>query len=73
MAAVNIRACTPIDMDAVSTLDRAWEEEAIAQIFSPTSRDELVANLTQFPAYFWVAGSEDRVIGYINGSSAGNK
>ena len=68
MAAINIRACTQIDIDAVLALDREWQEEAIAQVFSPVSRDEVVANLMQFPAYFWVAESEDGVVGYINGS-----
>jgi ribosomal protein S18 acetylase RimI-like enzyme len=68
LESIDIRSCRHDDIDAVLTLDRAWEREAVAQIFVPISRDEFLASLAQFPAYFLVAERNHRIIGYINGT-----
>jgi len=68
MALIGIRACTHNDIDAVLTLDREWEQEAIAHVFVPISRDEFIESLTRFPSYFLVAEYNGRIVGYINGT-----
>jgi ribosomal protein S18 acetylase RimI-like enzyme len=68
MESIDIRPCSHDDIDAVLTLDREWEQEAIAQLFFPISRDEFISCLTQFPAYFLVAEYNHRIIGYSNGT-----
>jgi ribosomal protein S18 acetylase RimI-like enzyme len=68
VSTITIRACITDDIEAVLNLDRAWEQEAIAHIFAPISRDEFIATLTQFPRYFLVANNNGRIVGYINGT-----
>ena len=68
MEHVRIRACTHQDIDAVLQLDRQWEQEHIAHDFIPISREEFVASLERFPAYFVVAESGGGLVGYIHGS-----
>lgn len=65
---IDIRACTNNDIGAVLSLDREWEQESVAHVFIPISRDEFVANLAEFPECFFVAAHQGRIIGYINGS-----
>ena len=67
-ARVEFRLCTQADMDAVFALEHEWQQEGIAHVFVPQERDYFVANLNDFPAFFWVAALDRRVIGYINGS-----
>ena len=69
MGQVQIRPCTPEDLDAVLDLERQWEQEAIAfGDFNPMSREMFRAVLECFPAYFLVAEQEGRLIGYIHGA-----
>ena len=68
MEPVRIRACTHNDIDALLQLDRQWEQEQIAHNFTPISRNEFLTALERFPAYFLVAESDRRIVGYINGS-----
>jgi ribosomal protein S18 acetylase RimI-like enzyme len=68
VATIEIRECTHDEIDAVLTLDREWEQEAIAHVFVPISREDFVASLTQFPSTFFVAEYAGRIIGYINGT-----
>ena len=68
MEPVRIRACTHEDIDAVLQLDRQWEQEHIAHDFRPISREEFLAHLERFPAYFLVAESDRGIVGYVNGS-----
>lgn len=65
---IEIRPCTPADIDAVMGFELEWEQEGIAHVFVPHSRDDFVAGLTEFSTLFWVATYADRLIGYINGS-----
>jgi ribosomal protein S18 acetylase RimI-like enzyme len=69
MAHVRIRACTPADIDGVIALERQWEQEDIAYgDFNPMSREDYVAILERFPAYFLVAEHDGRLLGYIHAS-----
>ena len=67
-AMVEFRLCTQADMDAIFALEHEWQQEGIAHVFVPQERDYFAANLKEFPAFFWVATLDRRVIGYINGS-----
>lgn len=66
MTSVNLRECTVRDIDAVLKLNHEWEEEDVAHVFVPLSRDEYIASLTQFPAYFLVAECENQIVGFVN-------
>ncbi len=69
MDQVHIRACLPNDIDGVIALERLWEQEEIAYgDFNPMSPDAYVAILDRFPAYFLVAESDRRLVGYIHAS-----
>lgn len=68
MTTIDIRGCTPADIDAVLALDAEWEREGVAHRFVPISRDEFSNNLAQFPDYFLVAEHDGQVVGYINGT-----
>ena len=69
MGQVQIRPCTPEDLDAVLDLERQWEQEEIAfGDFNPMSWEMFRAVLDRFPAYFLVAEHEGRLIGYIHGA-----
>ncbi len=69
MQHIRIRACTLDDIDAVMALERHWEQEAIAYgDFTPLSRDNYLAILESFPAYFLVAERAGQLVGYIHGS-----
>lgn len=63
-----IRAGTLADIDAVFAFEQEWQQEGIAHVFVPHPREDFVKNLIKFPALFWVAVLNQRVIGYINGS-----
>ena len=69
MESVRIRACTPKDIDAVIGLEGLWEQEDIAYgDFNPMQPEAYVAILERFPAYFLVAESDGRLVGYIHAS-----
>jgi ribosomal protein S18 acetylase RimI-like enzyme len=68
MPKADIRACTQEDIDAVLALEREWEQEGIAHVFVPNSPEYFFSNLNEFPALFWVAALDHRVVGYINGT-----
>jgi GNAT superfamily N-acetyltransferase len=69
MEQVRIRVCTSNDIDDVIALERQWEQEAIAYgDFNPMSREAYSAILERFPAYFLVAESDGRPVGYIHAS-----
>ena len=69
MEHVRIRACTPADIDGVMALEREWEQEDIAYgDFNPMSREDYVAILERFPAYFLVAEHDGLLVGYIHAS-----
>jgi ribosomal protein S18 acetylase RimI-like enzyme len=69
MDQVRIRACLPDDIAGVIALERLWEREEIAYgDFNPTSREAYVSILERFPAYFLVAESNGRLVGYIHAS-----
>ena len=68
MTTLRIRACTHNDIDTILHLDHQWEQEEIAHVFIPVSREEFIAQLEHFPAYFLVAEYDGAIIGYINGS-----
>src|SRR5215475_1683598 len=69
MEPFRIRACTPTDIDGVIALERQWEQEEIAYgNFSPMSREDYLAILERFPAYFLVAESAGQLVGYIHAS-----
>jgi ribosomal protein S18 acetylase RimI-like enzyme len=65
---VHIRRCTSRDIDHILELDRQWEQEGIAFEFVPIRREDFMAALERFPAYFLVAEVEDVIVGYVNGS-----
>jgi ribosomal protein S18 acetylase RimI-like enzyme len=65
---VLIREITPQDIEAIFQLDSQWDQENIAHEFIYVSRAEFMADLERFQAYFLVAESEGRIVGYINGS-----
>ncbi len=70
MKQVDIRACTPADIDGVIALERQWEQEEIAYgDFNPMSREDYLAILERFPAYFLVAESAKQLVGYIHAST----
>lgn len=69
MKQVGIRAYTPADIDGVIALERQWEREEIAYgDFNPMSREDYLAILERFPAYFLVAESDGQLVGYIHAS-----
>jgi hypothetical protein len=61
MQQVLIRECTHNDVDAIFQLDRQWDQENIAYEFLYVSREEFIANLECFQAYFLVAESDEGV------------
>src|SRR5262245_26680663 len=69
MKPVHIRACIAHDIDSVMALERQWEQEEIAYgDFNPMSREDYLAILERFPAYFLVAESAGQLVGYIHAS-----
>ncbi len=68
MTMTRIRPATEDDIDPILLLDHQWEQEAVAQVFIPLGRDVFLAQLAQFPAYFFVAEDHGAIVGYINGS-----
>jgi ribosomal protein S18 acetylase RimI-like enzyme len=69
MAQVQIRPCTPQDLDAVLRLERHWEQEDIAYgDFNPMSREMFSVVLERFPDYFLVADQAGQLVGYIHGT-----
>jgi GNAT superfamily N-acetyltransferase len=69
MDQVRIRACLPDDIAGVIALERLWEREEIAYgDFNPMSREAYVSILERFGAYFLVAESNGRLVGYIHAS-----
>jgi len=68
MEPVCIRLCTPQDINAVLQLDRQWEQEHIAHNFTPSNRQEFLAVLKRFPAYFLVAECDGGIVGDIQGA-----
>lgn len=69
MEQVHIRACTRQDIDTVIGLDRQWEQEDIAYgDFNPISREEFIAFLEAFPAFFLVAEYDRQLVGYAHAS-----
>jgi GNAT superfamily N-acetyltransferase len=69
MEPVRIRACLPDDIEGVIALERLWEQEDIAYgDFNPMSHEACVSVLEHFPAYFLVAESDGRLVGYIHAS-----
>src|SRR5215211_4970561 len=69
MEPVRIRACLPDDIEGVIALERLWEQEEIAYgEFNPMSHEAYVSILEHFPAYFLVAESNGRLVGYIHAS-----
>jgi ribosomal protein S18 acetylase RimI-like enzyme len=63
-----IRECTLEDIDEIFQLDSQWDQENITHDFTFCSREEVVAYLQRSPIYFFVAESDGRIVGYINGS-----
>lgn len=69
MEHVRIRAGAAADIDSVIALERQWEQEEIAYgNFNPLSREDYLAVLERFPAYFLVAQSAEQLVGYIHAS-----
>jgi ribosomal protein S18 acetylase RimI-like enzyme len=69
MEQVRIRACRPTDIAGVMALERQWEQEDIAYgNFNLMSREDYVAILEHFPAYFLVAEHDGQLVGYIHAS-----
>lgn len=69
MEPVRTRACAAADIDGVIALERQWQQEEIAYgDFNPMSREDYLAILERFPAYFLVAESEGQLVGYIHAS-----
>ena len=72
MEPVRIRACAAADIDGVITLERQWEQEEIAYgDFNPMSREDYLAILERFPAYFMcdqTSGTETLGVRCWNGS-----
>ena len=69
MEPVRTRACAAADIDGVIALERQWEQEEIAYgDFNPMSREDYLAILERFPAYFLVAESAGQLVGYIHAS-----
>lgn len=69
MEQVRIRACSRNDIDDVIRLEQQWEQEDIAYgDFNPMSREDYLAILEHFPAYFLVAESAGQIVGYIHAS-----
>jgi ribosomal protein S18 acetylase RimI-like enzyme len=74
MEHIDIRPCTPADIDSVIALERQWEQEDIAYgDFNPMSREAYIAILERFPAYFLVAERDGQLVGYIHASVQCNK
>jgi ribosomal protein S18 acetylase RimI-like enzyme len=69
MEQVRFRACRPTDIAGVMALEREWEQEDIAYgDFNPMSREDYIAILERFSAYFLVAESDGQLVGYIHAS-----
>ena len=68
MSEVRIRKCTRHDLDGILHLDRLWDEEGVAYVFTYVSRADLTAEFEHFHQYFLVAEHDGQIIGYINGS-----
>ena len=68
MGTVLIRNCTHHDIDDILQLDQEWHDENIAYDFTFISREEFIAHLDRFPAYFLVAECDGMIMGYINAS-----
>ena len=68
MKKVTIRQCTHEDVDAIFQLDNAWEEEGVSYVFIPVSREDFMTDFERFEKYYFVAESEGRIVGYVNGS-----
>jgi len=64
---VLIRGCTHQDLESIWQLDNLWNEEGVAYVWYG-NRDSLIADFERFPTYFLVAETEDRIVGYVNGS-----
>jgi ribosomal protein S18 acetylase RimI-like enzyme len=74
MKQIRIRACTANDIDGVIALERQWEQEEIAYgEFNPMRREDYLAILERFPAYFLVAECDGQLVGYIHASSDNEK
>ena len=67
MKNVLIRGCTHRDLEGIWQLDNLWNEEGVAYVWYG-DRDSLFADFERFPKYFLVAETEDRIVGYVNGS-----
>jgi ribosomal protein S18 acetylase RimI-like enzyme len=68
MEKVLIRECTHQDLESIFQLDQLWDEEGVAYVFTYGNREEFIADFERFQKYFFVAESDGRIIGYINGS-----
>jgi ribosomal protein S18 acetylase RimI-like enzyme len=68
MKKVTIRQATREDIDAIFQLDNAWEEKGVSYVFIPVSWEDFMADFERFQKYFFVAESENRIVGYVNGS-----
>jgi ribosomal protein S18 acetylase RimI-like enzyme len=68
MKKIPIRQCTHRDIDGIFQLENAWEEEGISYVFNPVSREDFMTEFERFKKYYFVAESEGRIVGYINGS-----
>ena len=68
MNQVLIRECTHQDLDGIFQLDRQWDEEGVAYVFTYASREDFMVDFERFQQYFFVAESNGQIIGYINGS-----
>jgi ribosomal protein S18 acetylase RimI-like enzyme len=68
MKNVLIRQCTHQDVESIFQLDKLWDEENIAYVFTYGSREDFMADFERFQKYFLVAESDGQIVGYINGS-----
>jgi len=72
MTNVLIRGCTHQDLEGIWQLEKLWKEEDVAYVWYG-NRDSLIADFERFPKYFLVAETEDRIVGYVNGSVVVNE
>jgi len=68
MQNILIRECTHQDIDSIFALDKLWDEEGLAYVFTYGSREAFMADFERFQKYFLVAECDSQIIGYINGS-----
>jgi hypothetical protein len=68
MQQVLIRECTHHDLDSIFQLDRLWDEEGVAYVFTYGTREDFMADFERFQKDFLVAESNGQIIGYINGA-----